>query len=78
MSRQTCERIDDWKSGIEIVGGVVIAPIGVTAGVVAAADTSQTVENIAVGTALAALALETGALAASGKLGSVWTEKCGP
>jgi hypothetical protein len=73
-----CQKVDNWHVGLEIGGGVVVAPIGAAAGIVAAADTSDKIENIAIGVGLGALAVETAILAADGKLVSVWTEQgCG-
>jgi hypothetical protein len=73
-----CKKVDDWHVGLEIGGGVVVAPIGAAAGIVAAADTSERIEKIAIGTGLGALAVETLVLAADGKLVSIWTEQgCG-
>jgi hypothetical protein len=75
-SDEFCKATDNWKLGIDIGAGAVIAPIGVGAGIVAAADTSQKIENIAVATVLVAAAAEAVAVGASSKLASVYEEKC--
>lgn len=73
---KTCTAINDWKLGLDIGGGAVVAPIGVAAGIVAAADTSPKVESYAIATGLGAAAAEAIILGASSKLAAIWEEKC--